>query len=336
MINSVLSILAIVVLVLLAGLFGGVETGMYRLSLLRLRLGVEKKRFSSLVLSKALKDSPGLLLSMLVGTSLAHYLATGIVTFLMLSTFHAEHTAELLATVITAPTLFIFSELIPKNLFFYRADHLMPFFSPIFYAFQKLFNALMVVPFLKIFSRFFARLAGASVSAKTVVSDAQQHHFKGILQETREEDFLSPVQTDIINRLVAIPHIRIRTVMIPIAKVRMLPKHADKQQLLAKLKEYPFTRLPVYDRWPANIVGSVNIYNALKQTSSFTSLSDFIQPMRHLSEETNVLDAISTMQKENQKMILVTRSARLGKHKPVGIVTMKDLVEELIGELTEW
>jgi CBS domain containing-hemolysin-like protein len=73
MINNVISILTVLVLVLLAGLFSGAETGMYRLSLLRLRIGVERKRFSSLVLSKSLSDSPGLLLSTLIGTSLAHY-----------------------------------------------------------------------------------------------------------------------------------------------------------------------------------------------------------------------------------------------------------------------
>jgi CBS domain containing-hemolysin-like protein len=97
-----------------------------------------------------------------------------------------------------------------------------------------------------------------------------------------------------------------------------------------------FTRIPVYERWFANVVGSVNIYDALTQADQFTDLNNLIKPIRNLSEDVTVLDAIRIMQNENQKMVLVTRSARLGKDKPVGIVTMKDLVEELIGELTEW
>ena len=50
----------------------------------------------------------------------------------------------------------------------------------------------------------------------------------------------------------------------------------------------------------------------------------------------SVIDATNIMQKENHKIMLVTRAGRLGGEKPVGIVTMKDLVEELLGELAEW
>ena len=42
------------------------------------------------------------------------------------------------------------------------------------------------------------------------------------------------------------------------------------------------------------------------------------------------------MQAQKQKILLVTKTGRAGKEKPVGIVTMKDLVEELLGELAEW
>jgi CBS domain containing-hemolysin-like protein len=42
------------------------------------------------------------------------------------------------------------------------------------------------------------------------------------------------------------------------------------------------------------------------------------------------------MQKENQKIVLVTRVGHLGRERQIGIVTMKDLVEELLGELAEW
>jgi len=42
------------------------------------------------------------------------------------------------------------------------------------------------------------------------------------------------------------------------------------------------------------------------------------------------------MQAQKQKILLVTKGSRTGKEKPLGIVTMKDLVEELLGELAEW
>jgi len=57
-------------------------------------------------------------------------------------------------------------------------------------------------------------------------------------------------------------------------------------------------------------------------------------PIRRIPSDTTVMDAIDIMQNEKEKMVLVTRSEQ--GRRPVGIVTMKDLVEELLGELVEW
>ena len=118
MIHSAILILAFTFFVVLAGLFNGSETGLYRLSRLRLRLGVERKRLPFVMLGKCIHDSSGLLLSMLIGTNLAHYFATSIITWILLTKLATEHTTEIVTTIITAPVLFVFSELIHKNIFF--------------------------------------------------------------------------------------------------------------------------------------------------------------------------------------------------------------------------
>ena len=98
MINRIALILVAVFIVVLSGLFAGAETGIYQLSRLRLRRGIEKKRLLFVILGKAMHDSPALLLSMLIGNNLTHYITTSIVTFLLLSKVEAAHTAELFAT----------------------------------------------------------------------------------------------------------------------------------------------------------------------------------------------------------------------------------------------
>jgi putative hemolysin len=336
MLSGLILIPTIVLLVILAGLFAGAETGIYQLSRLRLRLGIENKQLSFIMLGKAMHDSPSLLLSTLIGTNLAHYFAASIVTFMMLHRVRAEHAAELFATFITAPTLFIFSELIPKNVFFYRADTLMPALGTVLFTFQKLFTLSGIIPVLKFITRAFAGLTGTPTSTKTVISDVREHHIEAILQETREEGFLSTVQTDIINRIVLIPNIRLRAVMTPVNKVRTVAQDSDAAALLAVLKKYPFTRLPVCDRSPGNVVGFVNIYEVLSSPQPFADLRTFIKPIRNLPADMTVIDAINTMQREKQKIALITRPGHPGAERPLGIVTMKDLVEELLGELVEW
>ena len=338
MVSSVVLVSVFAFFVVLAGLFAGAETGLYQLSRLRLRLGIEKRRLSFVMLGRCLHDSSGLLLSLLIGTNLVYYLVTSIVTSIFLGKVGAghEHTAELFATILTVPILFVFSELIPKNTFFYRADLLMPYLSPLLYAFHKILSFSGVVPLLKFISSLFSRLAGMAASPKTVITSAQRHKVQAILKDTHEEGILSPVQSDIINRLVSISNVHIRSVVTPINNVEMVDVDSDDSALLNKLKKCAFTRLPVVEGRTGNITAFINIYEALSSSEKFADLRNWIKPIRKLDADTTVTDAINIMQKENHKIILVTRVSRAGRERTIGIVTMKDLVEELLGELAEW
>jgi CBS domain containing-hemolysin-like protein len=288
------------------------------------------------MLGRAMDDSTGLLLSILIGNNLTHYLVTSIVTIFLLSKLGAEHTAELFATLITAPILFVFAELLPKNIFFYRADFLMPCVAPILFSFKTLLTWCGMVPVLKFVSRIFARLIGSPRPSETAITAVRQSHIRTVLRETREEGFLSPVQTDIMNRLASISHLSVKSVMTPIGKAQTVDSNFDNSTLLRKLKKSAFTRLPVYEHHPANIVGFINIYDCLSSPEQFTDLPDFIKPIRKLGADTVVAEAINIMQSENQKIVLITRVGHAGRERPIGIVTMKDLVEELLGELADW
>ena len=338
MFNNTLIVLAVACCIILGGLFSGSETGLYQLSRLRLRLGIEKKQLPFVILGRCLSDSSGLLLSLLIGNNLVNYLATSLVTWSFLTRFGAEyeHRAELLATLLMVPILFIFSELIPKNIFLYRADVLTPYFSPLLYAVYKPLNFSGILPVLKFISSFFARLVGLTTTSRTVIASAQRHKVQAILHETHEEGFLSPVQSEIVNRLVGISHVHIGSVMIPIQNVEMVDVNSDDSALLKKLNKCAFTRLPVTEGRDGYIIGFIEIYKALSSSEKFADLQGFIEPIRKLDADMTVIDAMNIIQKENHKIALVVKAGRLGREKPVGIVTMKDLVEELLGELAEW
>ena len=325
MIANIILISLIVFSVILAGLFAGAETGIYQLSRLRLRLGIEKKRLSFVILGKALRNRAALLLSTLLGNNLAHCVATSIVTYMLLRYLEAEHTAQLLATFITVPTLFVFAELVPKSVFYYRSDSLMPRISPVLFVFDRLFTFCGAVPLLRVLSGFFARLTG-SASPSAAVITAVHHPVRAIVQEMREEGLFSGVQTDIMDRLTEISHLSINSVMTPISRVEKVDLNSDRPTLLEKLKRYPFTRLLVYEGQPANIVGFINIYDSLSSAGQFTDLRGLLKPIRRLVADTSVIDAMNVMQSENQKIVLVTQIGPAGREKPVGIITIRDLL----------
>jgi putative hemolysin len=336
MAGSVYPIVVAWAMIVLAGVFAGAEIGVYRLSRVRLRLGIERAQWFFVVLGRVMQDSRGLLLSLLVATSLTEYVATSIVTGIFLNAVGSEYTAEILTTVVATPILFVFSELIPKNAFLQRADQLTPMVSPLLWTAHRFFTWCGIVPLLRLASRPLRRLTGSATPAKTAVDSAQQHRVRALLAETREEGLLSPVQSDIVDRIVNIPHLRLSAVMVPLSRVQFLDVRSDRAALLRRLQQSAITRFPVWEGLPSQIIGFVHIYDVLTSGVSFDDLRPFVQPISHLDAETPVLDAIHTMRRSNLEIVLVVRTRRSGRDIPIGIVTMKDLVEEFLGELAEW
>ena len=329
------SILLAVLIVMVAGLFSGAETGVYRLSRLRLRLGVEKGKWPALLLADVMRDSSGLLLSLLVGTNLAHYLATSLVTGVFLATVTSERAAELYTMAVAAPLLFVFSDLIPKNVFLHRADTLTFFVAPLLYVSHKILTGCGVVPLLRLMARFFARLIGSPISPKAAIASSRIHQVRAILRDTKEEGLLSDVQTEMVDRIANIPGVRLNMVMVPLDRVHTVEIHSDRATLLNELARRASTRLPVWQNTPTEIVGFINLYDVLGSGEEFTSLEKFLLPIRSLDADTSTMDAINLMRREQLKIVLATRQ-RGQRDVPLGIVTMKDLVEELLGELAEW
>lgn len=333
--SPLLTVLAALLLIALAGVLEGAETGLYRLSRLRLRLGVERRQWSSILLSRAMTDSSGLLLSLLIGTTLAHYVATSLTTSMFLRAEASEQAAEFYATLVMTPLLFIFSQLIPKNAFLYRADVLTSSLSPLLYVNYRVLKWCGVISLVRRISRLFARLTGSAVRQERMIASSQGREIQALVRDTQEEGLLSSVQMEMMDRVVNIPRLRLNTVMVPLDRVQSVDVRSDRTALLNELRRQALTRLLVWQDTPTNVVGFVDLYDALGSDLPFESLERFLQPIPRLDADTPVIRAIDIMRREQHKIVLVTRT-RAREEVPVGIVTMKDLVEELIGELAEW
>ncbi len=330
---------AVILLVLLGGFFAGSETGIYRLSRFRLRLGIQEHRPFYSILDKVVKDSYGMVLTTLIGNNLTNYASTSIVTYIFLTRTHAEHSAAVYATAIMTPLLFLCAEIIPKSIFYLHADTILPRLAPLLWFFWQLFTRMGIVRLLKSISGFLSRLFGLPSDAAEVITAGHRTQMKQIINETRDEGIVSTFQKDIMHRAVDIPAMPVREVMIPISNVVMADLQTNTAALLEILRSSPYTRLPVYSKTggQTNIVGLINIYEVLTTARQFDNLEQFIKPAGSLPATTSVLDAIGIMRKGNHRIMLVTPPTdrrQKPKPKPSGLITMKDLIEELTGELT--
>jgi len=285
-----------------------------------------------------MEDSDGLIFSMLIGNNLVHYIATSIITVMLLKTTLSQQSVQLYATLIMSPVLFIFSEVIPKNLYYYHSDVIMPRLAAITWFFHKLFKCSGAVWLLKSITRLTGKRLVGETSGSIPISSGSSVHIKQIIRETHDEGLLSSVQNDMLNRLINLSKISVSSVMIPLAKTKMVDINSDRKHILDLLNKYQYTRYPVYKKHRANIIGFVNIYEILAMEDlqgRDLSRSGAVKPIARFSGSLSVSNAIEKMRNGDHKIVLVTHGySKSGKVS--GILTMKDLVEEFTGELSQW
>ncbi len=321
----------IFLLIVLSAFFAGTETGIYRISRFQIRVGREKGRPSYKMLFQILQDGQGLILSLLLGNNLVNNLLTGLVTFMFLQIASEERLAGIYATVVLTPVLFVFGEMIPKNLFYYKANSFVPAMAWLNWFFYRLFTLTGAVWLLKSCSRILSLVFRLKIDTTEVVDASKRHQVHQIIHETREEGILSSTQKEMMNRLIDIPHRPVSEAMVHLRDVEMVSVDTNHEGLLEHLKKKRFTRQLVYQANRNQILGYIHIYRVLGKSEPLPDLANNTTALLEMDRNVSVIDAINLLRDRHEQMALVVDSAR--KKRPVGIITISDLIEELIGKM---
>jgi len=322
--------IAIIALILMSGFFSGCETGFYRLSRFRLRLGVEQQRPFYKTLFELVRNGRSLVMSILIGNNLVNYMLTSLVTLMLYRRLSERHLAEIYATAIVTPTLFVFGEMIPKVLFYHRADTFIPRLTWLLWSSYKLFTLTGAVAAMRWFSDRLTHVFGLDADTAAAVDATQRHQVFQIIHETREEGLLSEVQREMIERLLQIPNVAVGTIMTPLSKVKWVGVQTSRRQLMARLAEAAYVRWPVLQP-DGRCSGYILIYDVLGGQTEFNDVSEFVRPIVSLSPNCSALEAMNTLCNRREKIAMIEAPQ---SRQPLGIITLTDLVEELTGELS--
>jgi len=301
--------------------FSGLETGAYCLNKLRLRMRVEEGSARARALSGILSDPQVFVTTMLVGTNASVYLATASLTHL--GEVQGWEFPHLTATLVLAPALLVFSEAIPKNVFRRNAEVL-------------LYRTVGVTKWaVKILQPLGRLLSGLIPLGERGVHSWSERFFslerlKYLFLESTEHGVLTPYQNVIAENIISLRELRVRSVMIPLARIAAIDEGAGKEELLGLVRRYRLSRYPVYRKQRWNIVGVINVSDALGD-GGFT-VRGSMRDVPVLSPEDSVASALHELRAGKTPMAIVAAAGG----RAVGLVTMKDLVEEIVGELAEW
>ncbi|MCC7291358.1 MAG: DUF21 domain-containing protein [Phycisphaerales bacterium] len=323
-------ILLILGAVLMSAFFSGTETGMYCMDRLRLHLGVQRGERAMVRLERVFRDETSALGMILAGTNLANYLVSTF--FAIFLTRHLREPGvnlEIVNTLVVTAVAFIFGEAVPKTLFQQHADFLLPRCSAWLWGFNELFRLTGVTRLLKGFSTLVSRIVSGRVDVRNILEP--RHRVAALLRSALVADQQDGGVTDLIDRVLKLSETQLGRVMVP--RSRTLAVRADTVrsafQRIARSTRY--SRLPVYDPKTQRVLGYVVVDRALK-SAAWTTILDLVQPALTLRPDDTVASAIARAREARQPMMIIVDP----QQRMLGIATLKDLLEEIVGELPAW
>lgn len=311
----------------LSGFFSGSETGLYCVNRLRLELGVKNNDIRSQRLVRILDDKDGALSVTLIGTNLMNYLTTTAAAFMFAQLIGMnEVDTELYTVVILTPIVFVFGEVVPKNLFQLHADQLLSRGSWLLALSNWFFRMTGCVWVLKKLSLIVQSVIGIDEKSDLVVTPKSR--IAAMLQEAVADQSWGQHHSAIIDRVCRLSEIPLHVTMVPKNRVTSISAHADRRELIKIVRRTGHARLPVFDQHASRIIGLVKVDNLLRD-EEWSIVGDRLTPITSLRPHVTVANAIALLQNSRTHVAIVTDHGG----KMLGIVTMNDLLKEIVGDM---
>jgi putative hemolysin len=156
--------------------------------------------------------------------------------------------------------------------------------------------------------------------------------FRFYLTESAAQGILSPFQRVMAENIMRLKSVPLRSAMTPLEQAVMIEEGAPWDELEGLLTRLRYSRIPVYRKSRQDIVGLVSIMDVAQAGPGPHTVQELARGVMARTESTSVADALWALRQAKQHLAVV--ADRNGA--AVGIVTVKDLVEEIVGELAAW
>ncbi len=313
------AIIIFVLSVIITGFFAGYETGFVSANLIRIRNMAEKGRRTEAMRLAAHYENPARLITMLlIGTNLSLVIGTSSLT---------RAIGPGIATLIATPTFLIFAEIVPKSIFRHFPTRLVVFFFPLI-RFLEGGLAVFTIPIAWTSQRFLSLLDDEGKGMSMFLTSIED--MRVLVDESHDQGTLDPDEHEMIHSVIDLQTQCANRVMVPRIHIQALPSTATTQELKALFIESGRTRLPIYEENIDRIVGTVNVFDVIKDADPAQGdISRYIKPVLHVPDSMKLDDVLKALRDARQSMAIVTDEYG-GTD---GLITVEDILEEIFGEI---
>ena len=320
--HSITLLLILIVLIFCSAFFSATETAFSSLSRIRLKnLAAGGNRRAGLTLDLAERYDE-LLSTILVGNNLVNIASTAIATVLFTRAL-GEGAGPTVSTIVMTVLVLIFGEVGPKSLAKEVPESFAMKVAPVV---RVLMVLLKPVNFL--FGKFKAGLQRLfKVHGDRAVTDSE---LLTLVEEARQEGGIDAQESQMLRNVIEFDDIEAIAIMTPRVDVEALPVEATPEEIARRFRETGYSRLPVYEDTIDSIVGVLhekNFYNA--DPAAQADLRSLLKPAEFIPPSMKISDLLRRLQQN--KLHLAVIVDEFGGTE--GVVTLEDVIEELVGEI---
>ena len=313
------SVLAIIFLIICSGFFSASETAYTSLNLVRLkRMASEGDKRAESVLKLA-DNYDRLLSTILIGNNIVNLLSASLATVLFVKWIGNEGVT--VSTIVITVVVLLFGEITPKNIGKDHAETVARLFCPILNALVCIFTPLNFL------------LGAWQKMIDRVVKPGEDHGFTEeelitIVEEAENDGEIDAHESELIRSAIEFTDVDVEEILTPRVDLQAIELDASDDEIADAFKQSGYSRLPVYQETVDNIVGILHEKDFFINRGSMP-LREMMATPTFVMQNTKVSDLLKLFQKSKTHMAVV-----VDEYDGVqGIVTMEDILEELVGEI---
>jgi len=321
--------IVLIILFALSAFFSASETSLTTLSGIKLHIMLEKKiRGAGQV--KQLKDNPNNFLStILIGNNLVNTAAAAIATSIIIQFFEARGWGNLglaigLATGIITFLVLVFGEIIPKTVAIRNAEKISVMVAPVVITLQFIIRPMAY--FIGFISRPIIHLFGGKTPEKGPFITEEDIHI--ILATGEKQGVIEEEERQMISSIFDFTDTIVREVMTPRPDIIAADVNSSRDDIINAVIESGHSRIPVYDGNLDNVTGLIYAKDLLKVKGK-EDVREYIRTVVFIPETKKVAELLHEMQSARTHLAIIVDEYGI----TAGLVTLEDLVEEIVGEI---
>ena len=322
--NTTAYIIIILVCLLFSAFFSATETAFASYSHTKIRTMAEDDNLKAKRVMELDDKFDKVLSTLLIGNNIVNILASSLATLLFIGWIKGDaDTASMISTIVMTVVVLIFGEITPKTIAKENPESFAMAVAPILKVFMFIFTPLTLLFGLwqKLMIKFFKKNEEEGLAEKELITIVEEAEEEGRIDEEESELICSAIEFDDIEAI---------EIFTPRVDVVGIPLDATEKEIAKVFSESGYSRLPVYKGTIDNIVGILNqkdfyskVYGTNKNFKTIVYQPVFVNPSIKIS------DLLKLFQKV--KMHIAIIADEFGG--TAGIITMEDILEELVGEI---